>query len=164
MLIRDMRLEDADQVANIHVKAWQKVYKGIMPQDFLDSLDVFQRAERWRGGFEKDPTLIRLVAEKNDHILGFAVGLENRHLNLVPEAKSEVWAIYVHPEFWGHGIGGSMLEEFKKRVEIPMCIWVASENKLAHGFYQKMGGVLLPVERDEEIAGVKIPHQVYLFE
>ncbi len=163
MLVRDMELADCEAVAEIHVKAWQKVYPGIMPQDFLDQLDISKRTEAWRAGMEKDPSLIRLVVEESNHVIGFCVGLHNRTPHLVPEAVGEIWAIYLDPNYWGQGAGKLLLESFRERLQSSFCIWVARENKIGHRFYQKTGGKLLAATKDEDIAGTKIPHQVYLY-
>lgn len=158
-----MLISDCDSVAEIHVKAWQKVYPGIMPQDFLDKLDVAKRAEAWRSGMEKDSSLIRLVLVENHRVIGFCVGLHNRTPQLVPEAVGEIWAIYLHPDHWGRGRGSLLLKAFQERLQASFCIWVARDNKLGHRFYQKSGGKLLAAIKDEDIAGAKIPHQVYFY-
>lgn len=158
-----MQLDDCAAVADIHVRAWQKVYRGIMPQEFLDQLDPVKRAEGWRAGMEKNPHLVRLVSEEDGRVSGFAVGHENRTPKLVPEAPWELWAIYVDPEQWGKGAGTLLIQEFRRRLRGELCVWVARDNKVGHGFYQKTGGELLTASKNEEIAGVFIPHQVYLY-
>jgi GNAT superfamily N-acetyltransferase len=65
---------DEDGIALVHVRSWQEAYRGHMPQDFLDGLDVGQRAEMWhrrlaaarqsRGGV--------IVLESEGTIAGFA--------------------------------------------------------------------------------------------
>ena len=39
-------LDDVPDVARIHVRSWQRAYRGQMPDSVLDSLDVEQRATR----------------------------------------------------------------------------------------------------------------------
>ncbi len=158
-----MRLDDVGAVADIHVRGWQSAYRGIMPQDFLDALDPIKRAEGWKNGIEKQPHLIRLVSEVQGKVTGFAVGNENRTPELVPQAQAEVWAIYVDPLCWGHGAGSALLQEFRARSKQPLCIWVATENKVGHSFYKKNGGELQSATKNEEVGGVQIPHQVYWY-
>lgn len=90
--IESMKIEDARTVAEIHTKAWQFAYKGIIPQDFLDAIDTNQREANWAKGIIDDPSLIRLVAKSdNDSILGFVCGLKCR--DNTPQIDSELWAI-----------------------------------------------------------------------
>ncbi len=163
MIVRDMLVSDCDKVAHIHVRAWQKTYQGIMPQDFLDSMDPLQRVAGWKASLERNPHLIRLVSVVNQEVTGFALGLENRTPQLVPEAQGEIWAIYVDPSSWGQGAGSALLKTFRERMQTSLCIWVARDNQIGHSFYKKSGGQLLPVTKNEEVAGAQIPHQVYFY-
>ena len=45
MIIRQAREEDVRQIAEILVEDWQTAYRGIMDDDFLDSLSAAQRFE-----------------------------------------------------------------------------------------------------------------------
>jgi len=47
MNIREANIEDAKGIANVHVKAWQSAYKGIMPEEYLLSLSVKDKTELW---------------------------------------------------------------------------------------------------------------------
>jgi len=40
MSIREANVKDANEIAKIHVKAWQVGYKEFMPKEYLDSLSV----------------------------------------------------------------------------------------------------------------------------
>lgn len=163
LTVRQMVVEDASEVAKIHVRAWQKTYVGIMPQSLLDSLDVAERADRWRKNLSEFNNVIHLVCEKNGKIIGFGGGAHNRTLNLVPSANHELWAIYADPDHWGEGSGFAILKDFHSRVKAPFCVWVASENKIGHQFYQRAGGKLLEITKVEKISETNIPHQVYFF-
>ena len=37
----------ADELASLHVKAWKKAYTGIVPKEYLDSLSIKNRKERF---------------------------------------------------------------------------------------------------------------------
>ena len=41
--------DDAEAIAAVQVRAWRHEYAGLMPDEVLDSLDVGQFAEAWRG-------------------------------------------------------------------------------------------------------------------
>jgi hypothetical protein len=63
-LVRPAVLQDAPAIAAVHVATWRDAYAGLLPDDFLDGLDVDQRAERWRGRLAALPAgLFVLVVE-----------------------------------------------------------------------------------------------------
>ena len=47
--VRTARADDAEALATAHVRAWQAAYRGILPQDYLDAIDLDARVEQWRG-------------------------------------------------------------------------------------------------------------------
>ena len=167
LLVRRMKPEDAPSVAEIHIASWREAYRGIIRQDFLDSLDVAQRSAGWKAGVEKnDPPILRLVCEREGKILGFACGLGNRSPTEMPDCDSELWAIYVDPQSTRGGVGRALLEGFKAELravgKTKLCIWALQENTRARRFYEKSGGVLKGT-KITKIAGQELPEVGYEF-
>lgn len=157
--IEPMTVNDSKSVAEIHTQSWQSAYKGIIPQEFLDAIDVKKREENWARGIIKDPGLIRLVAkDDNGSIIGFLCGLHNRDKN--PKIDGELWAIYVYPEQTKRGVGkllfNSFVNELRKRSFSKMNVWVLEKNSIARIFYEKMGGALSEHKKEIEIGGKKL--------
>ena len=143
--IEPMTANDSKSVAEIHTQSWQFAYKGIIPQEFLDAIDVKKREENWARGLIEDPGLIRLVAkDNNDSIIGFVCGLHNRDKAL--KIDSELWAIYVYPDQIRRGIGkllfNTYVNELRNMGFSTMNVWVLEKNSIARGFYERMGGTL----------------------
>ena len=46
--IRPATSGDAPGIARVQVLTWQQTYRGILPDPFLDGLDVERSAESWR--------------------------------------------------------------------------------------------------------------------
>ena len=70
--IRKATVQDASAIAFVHVRSWQVAYRGHMPDEFLDGLDVEKRANMWRE-LTQDPDKIILVAEDVEgDIVGFS--------------------------------------------------------------------------------------------
>ena len=74
--LREARRGDESAVADIHVRAWQEAYRGLIPDEFLDALDPEDRARTYT--FESPtadaPTTLLAVQEGEDcgeMILGF---------------------------------------------------------------------------------------------
>jgi len=56
--IRPASFKDAGSIATIHVEAWQKAYHGLIPQKYLNALNISERQELW------EKRLSALVASK----------------------------------------------------------------------------------------------------
>ena len=50
--IRPMTMADTSTVGEVHVRAWQAAYRGVMPDEYLNGLRPEDRAEMWRRGIE----------------------------------------------------------------------------------------------------------------
>jgi hypothetical protein len=46
--IRAATLDDADEIAHVHVQVWRETYRGVMPDAFLAGLSVEQCAAMWK--------------------------------------------------------------------------------------------------------------------
>ncbi|MGZ3694001.1 MAG: N-acetyltransferase family protein [Bdellovibrionota bacterium] len=167
MQIRPMLIEDAPAVALIHTRTWQHAYRGILHQQFLDSLDLEKRTQGWRNGMQNNTALIRLVAEEDGGVIGFVAGLDNREPLLAPESDAELWAIYVHPEKMGKGAGKKLFaafkDELKNRGKKRFCLWVLCENHSGRRFYEMQGGILGSALKKAEIGGKEVEEVVYEF-
>lgn len=163
IIVRDMVLADCPAVASIHVRGWQATYRGIMPDSFLDALDITQRTERWQSNMGRNNSM-NLVAERDGQIIGFGGGGVNRSLDLVPHLPSELWALYADPNLWGQGAGRAIMTEFATRVKSPYLVWVATQNHAARKFYERMGGQPLSYTKNEEVGGAQVPHVALQFD
>ncbi|MGQ0849627.1 MAG: hypothetical protein ACT4OP_11000 [Actinomycetota bacterium] len=55
-LDREPNPSDAAVLGAVHVRAWQAAYRGgLMPDEYLDSLSIDDRAEMWRRALASDP-------------------------------------------------------------------------------------------------------------
>ena len=48
--IRKASVDDAAEIANVHINSWREAYKGLLPQEFLDErpLNFKNRYELWK--------------------------------------------------------------------------------------------------------------------
>ena len=133
--IRRAEKEDVRQIAEILVEDWQKAYRGIMDDAFLDSLSVDQRYEIEGKRYEK-----YIVASSDREILGYAwlepTGDE--------PADCEVIALYVRYSKRNNGIGKLLMQHafshFREIGKKRMIVWVLKENYASRKFYEKVGG------------------------
>lgn len=126
-------------MAVVHVGTWRDAYRGIVPDEFLDGLDVAQRIEAYREHrVLDDPERPLFVAETDERIVGF--------VNLGPsrdeDAAGELYAIYVMAERWDTGVGRALMEVALDALagRYPQStLWVLEENDRARRFYEKGG-------------------------
>lgn len=118
MRIRPANVADAGAIARVHVRSWQVAYRGDVPDDYLEDLDVSERGVVWHKNLEtltNDRAI--LVGEANGGIRGFA------SVGPVPDHPGQgELAIYVDLDYWGSGLGQFLLdvaEEGIARAELP---------------------------------------------
>lgn len=78
--IREADLEDVSGIADVHVKSWHSTYRGIVADDFIDNLTHSWSVQRWTKILSdtKSTSLIRVVTDEAEHIVGFGVGGSER--------------------------------------------------------------------------------------
>lgn len=147
--------QDADngRISEIHRDTWRKAYKGLIPDEIIAE---FTSENRKRGGGNSSPpddkilqSRLCLVGLVDGKVEGFAVGGLPRE-QVVP-ADCELWAIYVHPEAQGRGVGRALCEEFmilmRERGHKKMVLWVLKENHPSRKFYEAIDGKLIAEEK-----------------
>ncbi|WP_406841369.1 GNAT family N-acetyltransferase [Streptomyces sp. AHU1] len=160
-----MTLDDCARVAEIRVRGWQTAYEGLIPRSYLDGLSVTEDAARRRRTLEQgDGGVVNLVAERDGSVVGWACHGPHRD----DEARSgevELYAIYVHPDVLGQGIGQALLRESADRCAAAgherMLLWVLKENAPARRFYERAGFRPDGAEEPFEAAGVAVPEVRY---
>lgn len=141
LTLRPAQSRDARGVAAVHVGSWQAAYRGLVPEKFLDALDVDERANSYRFGTRgPDETVVWIVAQ-GENVVGFiAVGRcrDDDHVG-----AGEVWALYVAPSNWRSGIGSRLLAKGEEllvhRGFADATIWVIERNTRARRFYEIAG-------------------------
>ncbi|AZQ38647.1 GNAT family N-acetyltransferase [Streptomyces cyaneochromogenes] len=163
--IRPMTLADCDRVAEIRVDGWQSAYQGLIPQSYLDAMDVAQDADRRRAHFaQADGSVVNLVAETAGEVAGWACHGPYRD-GEVRTADAELYAIYVDPGRYGAGVGHALLQESLRHCTAAgharMLLWVLKDNARARGFYERAGFLPDGTEEPFEVDGVGVPEVRY---
>ncbi len=135
--------EEIKGKAYVHWKSWQDAYKGIVDQNYLDSLTLEKCVDI---AFKWPENL--MVAKDGDQVVGF-VGYGKYHDEELPEA-GEIFAIYILEEYYGTGVGKALMQAGLDELDYPaVALWVLKDNKRAIRFYEKCGFRL--DGREEEI-------------
>jgi ribosomal protein S18 acetylase RimI-like enzyme len=151
--IRKATVDDAFGIASVHVRSWQVAYRGHMPDDFLDGLDVEKRTNMWRELTQNPANIIFIAEDTQGNIVGFSALGPSRDSDGNP-STAEVSAIYVDPERWEKGIGRALLsaslEEVRKREFSQLTLWVLEANQRARSFYEMFGFIPDGVTKDDD--------------
>lgn len=159
-MVREASPRDAGSIADLHVRAWQTAYRGIVPDAILDGMSIDNRRETWtrtigRSSLEpRDDTRI-WVAEQDGVVRGFASTRPCRDVD-TPPGSGEVASIYLAPEAWGRGLGTALLEratsDLLTRGFTPLVLWVIEANARGRRFYERQGwradGARQPIDFD----------------
>lgn len=99
IIIRKAVLEDANQIAEVHVSYWKEAYKHLMTDRMLSSLSVQKEKKKW-DKYLKDENSQVLVAENDESVVGFVMFGEPGDEDLAnSKSKSlEIYSIYIKPE------------------------------------------------------------------
>ena len=163
--IRTAGVDDADAVGEIHVRAWQSAYRGMIPDDYLDGLQAQDHATRWREHLTAPTSDAELFVVVDDQrVVGFAsVGPP-----LDSDVRSDVgqlYAINLDPDVWGRGLGRALLDfataRLRERGYVEAVLWVVPDNQRARRLYESEGWSDDDVGRDDEVFGVVVPEMRY---
>lgn len=139
--IRRAIFDDAAAIAHVHVSSWRSTYAGIVPDEFLRSLDVDARAARWSENLAAQSS-IPFVAEDAAKIVGFACGGKLREP--IDGFDAELFAIYLLHGHQGKGIGRrltrTLIEALRSAGFTSMAVWVLAQNPAVE-FYKRLGAV-----------------------
>jgi ribosomal protein S18 acetylase RimI-like enzyme len=131
-------LDDADEVARVHVRVWQEAYAGLMPADYLDSLDPAAFGEGWRERLLHPPVGQAHWLVRDEHgIVGITSSGPARDADA--PAVHELYAINVLARGHGTGVANALLEHAVG--DRAAFLWVVEGNARAQAFYRRHGFV-----------------------
>ena len=148
LIIREASLVDIENIVTLQVDGWCKTYKGIISDDYLNSLknniqDKIQETINW---FNEDKFSKRFVATLEEEIIAcFSLIFQSeRPSNL--EAEAQLSDMYVKDGYKGFGIGTKIFEFIKNFLlsngKNTLCTWCFKDNVNALNFYKKKGGIV----------------------
>jgi len=131
------KMESDDEIkgkAYVHWKSWQEAYPGIVDRRYLDELTLEKCesiAYRWPDNI--------IIAKDGDSVIGFVGYGKCRNDDL--ENSGEVFAIYILSEYYGKGVGYSLMKAALAQLKEyhRIAVWVLKNNKRAIRFYQHCG-------------------------
>lgn len=164
--LRKANLADAEAIAAIRIEAWRTTYRGMIPDTYLDNMQMEENVLQWRTILQalpaKEDSLRVYVAISDDEVIGFVSVIK------LPEPKlgkdGEINAIYIRPQWQRCGIGKRMMHKAARSLQEMGChgcvIWVIDGNSPARNFYEELGGEIL-IEQDFSWDGLDLTEVGY---
>lgn len=140
--LREAQFADFAAIADLHARSWQKHYRGIMSNAFLENEVEHERRDAWYERLKAPPANQEvIVATLDNNIIGFACLC----LDDDPVHGSLLDNLHVSADLQKSGVGKILLQECAKRItdksnNSKMYLWVFELNKEARAVYEHLGG------------------------
>jgi GNAT superfamily N-acetyltransferase len=147
---------DALAAARMHIRSWQSAYRGLIDQDYLDSLEPQTWSTRYTFGRVGIQVPFTTLAVDGPQILGLVTTGLSRDDDL-PDC-GEVLALYVDPDCMRTGVGSLLIAAGRKRLSglgvTRASLWVLDGNIAARRFYERDGWMFDGTRRTRQHGGV----------
>ncbi|WP_112244325.1 GNAT family N-acetyltransferase [Kribbella monticola] len=154
LTVRAAQPTDLYAAAVARVASWRGAFTGLVPQDFLDAMDPAKIAAGWTESITAGRSRL-YVAAAADGIVGYSgVGPAREG----PAGVGELYALFVHPDWWGTGAGRLLTDAAITDLGGKGCtevwLWVLEANTRARAFYQRYGFTETPARTTSSLANL----------
>lgn len=171
MHYRAATFADAEQIAQLHAASWQRTYRGMLSDDYLDNAALADRRHVWderlapprsgqivavadpRGTARIDTQFVA-VAEEDGEIHGFVCVYGDAD----PAFGSLIDNLHVRHEHKSRGIGRQLMREAAAWLDEGhsargVYLWVMELNTDAQAFYRRLGGSFRDIKESQAPGG-----------
>ena len=152
--------DDRMEISKIYEESWKCAYKGIIPQDYLDSISN----GRWSSTLD-NPNWKTLICIDNGRIVGTSSFCKSRFEQF--HDWGEVISIYLLPNYMGKGYGKTLMKSTISELKIlgyeNIFLWVLEENGRARRFYEQFGFSPTDDVLDDNIGGEELREVRYIY-
>ncbi len=139
-MIRNASVDDVPRIAEIQTCGWRYAYRGLIPDHELFAERLVSKAMKAIAKrLENNQNIVVYEDDKDEIIKGFALFGNSRDDD--KKNASEIYALYVQPEFTRLNVGKQILEyviNIAKNNNIgEIIIWVLDGNEKGIMFYKK---------------------------
>jgi GNAT superfamily N-acetyltransferase len=138
--VRAAQAGDAEQVAAVHASSSQAAYRDVATEPH-PTLPMERRRAFWREAIEFGEPLVQ-VALAGGRVVGFA-GFDRSRDPGSKATTGEIWAMYVEPAHWSHGVGAALWSATREALIEEGCtevtLWVPLCNQRALRFFERAG-------------------------
>ena len=136
--VRKATVEDVSGIAFVHVRSWQFAYRGHMPDEYLDGLDVEKLTNMWRELTQSPDKIIFVAEDSENNIEGFSALGPSRDAD-ANASTAEVSALYVDPEKWSKELVAHLsasLDQVRNREFHQVTLWGIGSKSTSTFFYE----------------------------
>jgi GNAT superfamily N-acetyltransferase len=155
--IREANPDDTDGISRVHVETWQRAYRGIIPDEFLDRMSVDSRAKAWREWWaEKRIDAQELFVAELDASIGGFINVGPSRDDDGGDDTGEVRAVYVLPDHWNLGVGRALMETGERALAARFSqaiLWTLEANDRTRSFYEKVGWSFDGTKKEDDMRG-----------
>ncbi len=158
IIIRNATVSDAEWIASVQIRSWKETYHAIIPQKYLNSLEINKKKKVWSELLSK-PWTMTLIAEYWELVgfINYWVSREKTNYDW------EVYSLYIREEYKWKWIWKELFLWARKdmvwRGFKSFYVWVLDKNP-SKWFYEKMGGRVIG-EKDVEIGDTRVKEIAY---
>ncbi|WP_458206143.1 N-acetyltransferase family protein [Haladaptatus sp. NG-SE-30] len=143
--------DDSSAVQRVARTSWHAAYDEVLGESRVKEIvDSWFDPENVVADVNRDERPF-FVAERDSEVVGFVIGIPDEER----DATFHLYRIYVHPDFWGEGIGTQLLRRFedevRNRAARRMRLSVIEPNEDAIAFYESRGFERVGEQMDERL-------------
>ena len=138
MRIREACAADIKNIAEVYILNWKETYKGLLPDEYVDHLDLPYGMDKWSSFLRQTENHI-VIAEDGSRFLGFGAFSPDHEIDKCLYIDS----LHVCPESRGQGTGSRLINAIKEYAAEnsfeKMSICIVRGNDRAGNLYRKLG-------------------------
>ena len=164
MKIRKALPADVEELAHVHIDSWQTTYQGILPDNYLASLNLETRKKNWLRNLDMLHSIHYAAENEEGRIIGFASGGPEQTGNC--PIQGEVYAIYLLKDYQRMGIGKKLMKatvmDLIQKQHKNLIIRALKDNPSC-AFYESIGGTIKE-NKITKMAGTELREVGYVWE
>ena len=138
--VRAANIDDAREIARVHVHAWQKAYQGVLNRHFLRSMEIAKVMAGWEEQLAIDCQNVQVVDNGAGRVIAWATWGRPRDVDVTSDC-AEIYGFYCDPKFWGKGpatmLMNEVLAQLTEKRYANVILWTLEANPRARRFYAK---------------------------
>lgn len=152
--IRPATEDDAEAIQRVARVSWHAAYDSIIgPEAVEETIDSWYDQERVVADDVHPDDRPFFVAEEDETLVGFVEGVPDE----ADERTFHLYRIYVAPDHWGQGVGGSLLDHLERHLQDDgieqLRLSVHAENEVGVQFYETKGFERVTTTADKAFGG-----------
>lgn len=155
--IRSSTVNDAEAIEAVRIATWKASYRGIVPDAYLDNFKVQpSRVDQLRRAIDRADAGGSVVAVMDSQVIGMGYAGAPQD-DQVQKGVGEIYAVYVLPEWQGHGVGRALLKRLTAGLRAlgyrSAILWTLRDRDATRRFYEANGWELDGAEDSLDLQG-----------